>query len=116
MPSSKVPRRLMDIIDNAQAILRYTQKMDAGAFAENQLVRDAVERCLERICEASSKLGDMAAFLMPDQPWQKIRSLGNFLRHEYDAVDEDRLFAIVRDDLPALLAAARTALERWEAF
>jgi hypothetical protein len=27
---------------------------------------------------------------MPDQPWQKIRSLGNRLRHEYDAIREDR--------------------------
>lgn len=47
----------------------------------------AVERCLERICEAAAKLGDMAAHLMPDQPWQKIRSFGNVLRHAYDEIE-----------------------------
>jgi uncharacterized protein with HEPN domain len=72
LPSSRVPRRLQDIIDNAQAIFRYTEGMDVTAFRENRMVYDAVERCLERICEAASKLGDMAVHLMLDQPWQKV--------------------------------------------
>lgn len=84
MPSSRASRRLQDIIDNAQAIFRYTDGMDETAFQENSLVQDAVERCLERVCEAAAKLGDMAAHLMPDQPWNKIRAFGNILRHEYD--------------------------------
>jgi uncharacterized protein with HEPN domain len=113
LPSSKVPRRLQDIVDNAQAIFRYTDGMDVTAFRKNQLVYDAVERCLERICEAAAKLGDMAAHLMPDQPWQKVRSLGNVLRHDYDGIAPDRLFELVRNDLPALAAAAQDALARW---
>ena len=76
LPSSRVPRRLQDIIDNAQAIFSYTEGMDEAAFQENRMVHDAVERCLERICEAASKLGDMAVHLMPDQPWHKIRAFG----------------------------------------
>jgi uncharacterized protein with HEPN domain len=114
LPSSKVPRRLRDIIENAEAILRYTKDMDAAAFAEDDLVRNAVERCFERICEASAKLGDMAGDLMPGHPWRKIRSLGNVLRHEYDDIEHGRLFEIVRNDLPGLLAGARDALQRWE--
>ena len=116
MPSSRVPRRLQDIIDNADAIFRYTEGMDLTAFEENRMVYDAVERCLERISEAAAKLGDMAVHLMPEQPWQKIRSFGNVLRHEYDAIREDRLFDIVRTDLPGLSAAAQEALQRWELF
>jgi uncharacterized protein with HEPN domain len=88
--------------------------MNLTAFEENRLVYDAVERCLERICEASAKLGDMAVYLMPDQPWQKIRSFGNVLRHEYDTIREDRLFDIIRKDVPGLCAAAEEALRRWE--
>jgi uncharacterized protein with HEPN domain len=79
---------------------------EPASFEENRLVYDAVERCLERISEAAAKLGDMAPWLMPDQPWQKIRSFGNVLRHEYDAIREDRLFEIVTTDLPGLCAAA----------
>jgi uncharacterized protein with HEPN domain len=116
LPSSKVPRRLQDIIDNVQAILRYTEGMDLKAFEEDRKTYDAVERCLERISEAASKLGDMAVHLMPDQPWQKIKSFGNVLRHEYDAIREDRLFEIVQLNVPGLGAAAEEALCRWDLF
>jgi uncharacterized protein with HEPN domain len=116
LPSSRIPRRLQDIIDNAQAIFVYTEAMDSAAFEENRLVYDAVERCLERIAEAATRLGDMALYLMPDQPWQKIRAFGNVLRREYDNIREDRLFDIIKTDLPGLRAAAEDALQRWESF
>ena len=53
LPSSRVPRRLQDIVDNAQTIFAYTAGMDLAAFEENRLVYDAVERCIERITEAA---------------------------------------------------------------
>lgn len=74
---------------------------------------DAVERCLERICEAVVKLGEHAGALMPGQPWYKFKSFGNVLRHGYDATEEDRLFEIVRNDLPSLYDAAKAALRNF---
>jgi uncharacterized protein with HEPN domain len=112
LPSEKAARRLEDIIENAQAILRYTAGMDLAAFSEDRKTYDAVERCLERISEGAAKLGDQAAELMPDQPWQKIRALGNRLRHEYDAIREDRLWDIVQTNLPSLCAGCEDALRR----
>lgn len=112
MPSNKPARRLEDIIENAQAIERYVAGMDVTAFEKDQKTYDAVERCLERISEAAAKLGDLAPSLMPDQPWQEIRALGNRLRHEYDAIREDRLWDIVQTDLPPLCAACEDALRR----
>ncbi|MEO8129420.1 MAG: HepT-like ribonuclease domain-containing protein [Bryobacteraceae bacterium] len=111
MPSEK-PARLLDIIENGQAILRYTSGLDAASFAENQLVYDAVERCLERISEAVTKLGELAPVLLPGQPWRDIRSLGNRLRHNYDEIGHDRLWEIVQDDIPDLLASREEALRK----
>ena len=59
---------LTDIIENAERIAQYVSGANEAAFAGNGLVRDAVERCLERICEAAHRLGSDAAELMPDQP------------------------------------------------
>jgi uncharacterized protein with HEPN domain len=73
---------------------------------------DAVERCLLRICEATSKLGDFAGVLMPNQPWARIRALGNFPRHEYDRVDQDEIWEIVETRLSPLIAACEDALRR----
>jgi len=112
LPSEKPARRLEDIIENAQAIQEYVAGMDLEAFEEDSKTYDAVERCLERISEAAAKLGDVAPGLMPDQPWQKIRALGNRLRHEYDAIREDRLWDIVQVDLPKLCAACQEALRK----
>ena len=55
MPSEKAARRLEDIIENAQAILRYTAGMDLDAFKDDRRTYDAVERCLERISEGAAK-------------------------------------------------------------
>jgi uncharacterized protein with HEPN domain len=112
LPSDKPARRLQDIIENAQAIQGYVAGMDVTAFQKDQKTCDAVERCLERISEAAAKLGDLASLLAPGQPWQEIRALGNRLRHEYDAIREDRLWDIVQIDLPPLCAACEDAVRR----
>jgi len=112
LPSDKPVRRLEDIIENAQAIQRYVAGMDAVAFERDEKTYDAVERCLERISEAAAKLGDLAPSLVPGQPWKEIRALGNRLRHEYDAIREDRLWDIVQIDIPPLRAACEDALQR----
>jgi uncharacterized protein with HEPN domain len=85
--------------------------MSADEFVADTKTRDAVERCLERISEAAAKLGESASTLAPEQPWQQIRSLGNRIRHDYDRLRPDRLWSIVRDDLPSLHGAVKRALE-----
>jgi len=112
LPSDKPARRLEDIVENAQAIKRYTADMDVAAFCEDRKTYDAVERCLERIGEAAAKLGQLAPVLVPGQPWQEIRALGNRLRHEYDDIREDRLWDIVQIDLPPLCIACEDALRQ----
>ncbi len=86
--------------------------MDLVAFEQDRKTYDAVERCLERISEGAAKLGDIATALMPEQPRQKMRALGNRLRHEYDAIRADRIWDIVQTDLPALCSACEDALRR----
>jgi uncharacterized protein with HEPN domain len=112
LPSEKPAQRLTDIVENALAIMRYTAGMDEAAFEQNRLVYDAVERCLERISEAATKLGDSAPILLPDQPWRAIRALGNRLRHGYDEISQDRLWEIIQSDLPSLHADCEQALRR----
>lgn len=112
MPSEKPVRRLEDIVENAHAIQQYIAGMDLVQFGKDRKTYDAVERCVERICEAATKLGDLASTLMPDQPWQKVRALGKRLRHEYDGIGEDRLWDIVLIDIPVLRAACEEALSK----
>ena len=112
MPSRHAAEHLADIIENAERIEHYIDGIGPETFAANGLVRDAVERCLERICEAGHRLGEDAITFMPDQPWADIRGMGNWLRHAYDRIRLDVIWKAVRNDVPGLAADARRALNQ----
>lgn len=101
---------LHHIIENAERVARYLIGMDRQAFEENEAVRDAVERCIERVCEAAYRLGERAEELMPNQPWADIRGMGNRLRHAYDRVDVTIVWNTAQVRLPELMTASRRAL------
>jgi len=101
---------LADMLDNIARIETYTAGLTREAFADDDRTRDAVERCLERICEAVHRLGDKAPSLMPNQPWPDIRGMGNRLRHAYDHVSLDIIWGVIRNRLPSLKADVTRAL------
>jgi uncharacterized protein with HEPN domain len=113
VPSKHDPAdSIADIIENAGRIASHITGMDRDGFARNDLVRDAVERCLGRICEAAHRLGDHAGRLMPGQNWRDIRGMGNQLRHAYDRINVDIIWKVAAQDIPAVAEEARAALQR----
>jgi uncharacterized protein with HEPN domain len=112
LPSSNPRLRLEDIIDNIDRIEEYTRLNTSENFVRDRKTQDAVERCLQRISEAATKLEGSVENMIPDQPWSAIRAVGNVLRHEYDNVDPQVIWRIVSDDLKALRNSIASALER----
>jgi uncharacterized protein with HEPN domain len=100
------------MLDNIRLIQSYVVGMDRAAFEADSRTRDAVERCLERLSEAATKLGVHADELAPGMPWPAVRAFGNVLRHAYDQVDPARIWEIVTGDLPLMAVAAEAALLR----
>ncbi len=116
MPSRRNPAdSLHHIVENAERVARYLAGMDRQAFEQNEAVRDAVERCIERVCEAAHRLGERAEQLMPGQPWGDIRGMGNRLRHAYDRVDVSIVWNTAQVRLPELATGARRALAQLQA-
>jgi uncharacterized protein with HEPN domain len=115
VPSSHDPVVcLADMLENIERIASYVAGMSRNEFQRDGRTRDAVERCLERICEAAFRLGDQAPLLMPGQPWGDIRGMGNRLRHGYDRLTLSVIWHAVHDELPALEADTRRALAQLE--
>lgn len=114
MPSSRPAVRLRDILDNIRLIQSYLEGMDRSEFEADSRTRDAVERCLERISEAATKLGADAERLAPGPPWRAVQSFGNALRHAYDQIDPVRIWEIVCRDLPLLASTVSIALQGLE--
>ena len=102
MPSKRSAQRFGDIVHNIDTIRRYTRGMSREKFFASAKTRDATLYCLLRISEAAKKLGKTAEELAPEQPWRRIRDLGNRLRHEYDALDQERIWIICQRRTGAL--------------
>jgi len=83
-------------------IEQFTSGMGLEEFRSNPMAVAAVERKLQIISEAAIRLGEEAEKRIPDQPWRDIRGIGNHLRHAYERIDLDTVWAAVTDDLPPL--------------
>jgi uncharacterized protein with HEPN domain len=91
-----------DIIQNIEFVERFTAGQTQDRFSANLLLVAAVERCLERISEASRSIPDAIKANNPQQPWRDIANIGNILRHRYDTVDDGMIWSVVTHDLPSL--------------
>src|SRR5579863_7619710 len=103
---SPPPERWFSDIVNAIAMIdQFTSGMDFEAFRSSPMAVAAVERKLQIISEAATRLGNEAEQRIPDQPWRDIRGIGNQLRHAYERIDLNTIWNAVTDDLPPLKAA-----------
>lgn len=76
--------------------------MDEKEFHRNRLVQDAVLRRLEVIGEAARQLPQQIKDSHSGVPWADIVAMRNRLTHEYFGVLLDRVWNVVRKDLPDL--------------
>lgn len=75
------------------------------------MLHDAVIYNLAVICEASRHLPDEIKSREEGIPWRSVADMGNWLRHGYDALDDDILWDTVSRDLPPLKAAVDRLLQ-----
>lgn len=111
MFSKRTIQRLEDVVENADRITDYAAGLNLEEFKQNQLVIDAVERCLARITEAIIQIGEVDTRVAElGVVWNEIKGLGNRLRHEYRRIEPSIIYETIQDDIPALRDAAARAL------
>lgn len=114
MSSDRAPQYLRDIISNIDRIGLHTEDMDFAAYEKSAIAVDAVERCLQRITEAATRLQRIDNHILPMQNFDEMRGFGNRLRHDYGAIDVRIVWDTIEDDLPRLRADCETALKSLE--
>jgi uncharacterized protein with HEPN domain len=62
---------LAHMLDNIERIRGWTEGMTFEAYQADPMLRDATERCLERISEASRRLSGNVKARQPQVPWRK---------------------------------------------
>ena len=74
-------------------------------YRQQWLLRHAVQRAIEIICEASRAIPDEVKATQSNIPWPSIRAIGNVLRHEYQGLSDQIIWNVVVDELPKLTEA-----------
>ena len=104
----RIPVR--DMIGFGERVVSQTVRVDYGQFVEDAVVYDMAQFNILRIGEAANRIPQEIRDAHPEIDWQGIREARN-LAHEYDRVDEDAVWTIVRTHIPALLPQLRALLE-----
>lgn len=94
-----------DMLAFAEKVQTYTRDLDQAAFVADQRTFDATLRNLELIDEAAAHVPDTVRADHPEIPWRLVIATRNRLIHAYLGLDNDTLWSIVQDDIPALITA-----------
>jgi uncharacterized protein with HEPN domain len=89
-------------IEYIEKIIDYVKNVDKQGFASNMQVVEACVFCLLQIGELTKRFNDDFQKNHTEIPWHKIRGLRNRLVHEYDGVDVNMVWLVIKDDLPKL--------------
>jgi uncharacterized protein with HEPN domain len=95
---------LEDMIGFVENVLSYTDGHDLGTFTTSKLNYDATLRNLELIGEAATHIPQDIRDHSPQIPWRQVIATRNRLIHGYLGIDDEILWSIIQDDIPALLA------------
>jgi uncharacterized protein with HEPN domain len=110
LPSRDAQSHLQDILDSVNNIELFVGNLDFDAYRIDRKTKSAVERELQIITEAATRLGDAAEILCPGQDWKGFRGMGNVLRHEYHRVDDKIVWNTLMVELPPLKEAVSRVL------
>jgi uncharacterized protein with HEPN domain len=103
MAATKSPLiRLLHIRDEIDGIVSALQGVSFAAYQSDYTLRRAAERALQIISEAAKALPSELLAQFPETPWSAIIGIGNVLRHEYQHIDDKRLWEILDVHLPRL--------------
>ena len=102
---------LADIQESCEKVLRFTRGMTYKNFVHDDLHFDAVLRNLEIIGEAVKGISEETRQKHPQVKWRKIAGFRDIVAHEYFGVNEETVWDIVQNEIPALLAIVKTMLE-----
>ena len=73
------------------------------SFVSSGLNYDATLRNLELIGEVATNIPDEIRLKYPQIPWRMVVATRNRMIHGYLGIDNDTLWSIIQDDVPALL-------------
>lgn len=99
MRNDMVLRKMAGHIDK---ILAYCEGVDRDAFTGNSQLVEACVFNLSQLGELCNVADDDFIDAHPEIPWHEMYGLRNRIVHDYEGVNIQLVWEIIRDDLPEL--------------
>lgn len=107
------PKLLFDALSAITAARSFVLGVSFEDYAKNLLLRSAVERQLEILGEACTRLANMDAALFEHVPKARLAiGMRNRIIHGYDAIDDETVFLTVLQDLEPMSAQLQSWLDQ----
>jgi len=101
---------LADIQESCEKVLRFTKGMTYKECVHDDLHFDAVLRNLEIIGETVKNVSEETRQKYPTVKWRKIAGFRDIVAHAYFGVNEETVWDIVKNEIPALLSIVNSML------
>ena len=102
-PDQRDAAYLWDMLDAAQMVEQLSSGFDFTQYSNDRRTQLAVERSLEIIGEAANRVSTSFRNAHPEIPWRQIIGQRNVLIHEYGEIKQERIWKVVRENIPLLI-------------
>lgn len=113
-PEERDPAYLWDMLEAARSIVDIMGNLTLSRFLEDskemRKTRLAVEREFEVLGEAARRISLRFRKAHPEISWSQVIGLRNFISHEYDKVDYERIYRLARQEVPDLVSLLQSLI------
>ena len=102
---------LLDMLESAEKIQRYTANLNFEEFLENEMVLDAVARNFEIIGEAANRISTDFKNSHLQIEWTRMTGLRNRIIHDYFGIDHEIMWTIIQDNISPLIDNIKNVLK-----
>ena len=100
------------MIDCCERIARYASKETRETFDSHGMPYDAIIRNIELLGEAARRIPEDVRLATPEIEWRSVIAVRNILIHGYFSIDDDIVWDIVQNKIPAMDRALRALKAR----
>ena len=102
---------LIDIRDNMDHAENFVDNLSYKEFIQDIKTSYAVLRCIEIMGEAAKNVPDSIRLKYPDIPWKEMAGMRDKVIHFYFGVDPQKVWLVVKEDIPRIKPLIRKALQ-----
>ncbi len=103
-PTNREAGYLWDMLQAARRLQEFTVGLSYEDYLNSILLQSAVERQLEILGEAARRMSEAFRQEHPEIPWSGIIAQRNVIAHQYEEIQQERLWAVVTSDIPMLIS------------